>query len=302
MNDWSPDVAALQTFDDESWIRVERNFAGRLLAYVARRVPDLQAREDIVQESFLGAVRGIASFDPHYTFEQYLFGICRNRTIDYLRRRRTATLTSHDDEESRLLEEIVYDEETPSTVVQETDLRGQGRELLGQVLREWVQETWQAKEFRRLSVIEALFSGGWRNRDTWQRFELRDETSVAGIKFRALKRLREFAALRDPGTLVTALADQAQDGQTGLEVADVWREERVSCPARHWLARKVAGTLDGGPLSFVDFHIEEMDCPWCRANLDDLEAREETIEPLLERVRSSTAQLLRSKSVIRDEP
>ena len=41
---------------------------------------------------------------------------------------------------------------------------------------------------------------GWRNRDTWERFQLRDETAVAGIKFRALKRLRQLAAVRELGT------------------------------------------------------------------------------------------------------
>ena len=63
------------------------------MAYVARRVHDKQAREDIVQETFLGAVRGIDGYDPVYTFEQYLFGIgammakharCRPVTAVYL--------------------------------------------------------------------------------------------------------------------------------------------------------------------------------------------------------------------------
>ena len=59
-----------------------------------------------------------------------------------------------------------------------------------------VSSVQQQGEFLRLCVIEALFSGGWRNRDTWKRFELRDETAVAGIKFRALKRLRKALAWR----------------------------------------------------------------------------------------------------------
>ena len=86
MSEWTPDIARLTRFDDAEWLAVERNYCGRMLAYVARRVRDRQAREDIVQDAFLGAVRGIESFDPAYTFEQYLFGICKNRTIDHLRR------------------------------------------------------------------------------------------------------------------------------------------------------------------------------------------------------------------------
>ena len=70
MSDWVPDITRLQAFDDEEWSRVERHYAGRLFAYAARRVLDGGAREDIVQESFLGAVRGIQSFDDLFTFEQ----------------------------------------------------------------------------------------------------------------------------------------------------------------------------------------------------------------------------------------
>ena len=79
MTEWSPDVARLQAHDDAEWLAVERTYCGRLAAYVARRIPDRDAREDVIQETFLGAVRGIDDFDPIYTFEQYLFGICRNR-------------------------------------------------------------------------------------------------------------------------------------------------------------------------------------------------------------------------------
>ena len=87
MSDWVPDIPRLQAREDEEWLKVERTFAGRLLAYAHRRVGDRQAAEDVVQDTLLGAVRGIGDFDPVFTFEQYLFGICKNRTIDHLRRR-----------------------------------------------------------------------------------------------------------------------------------------------------------------------------------------------------------------------
>lgn len=299
MSDWCPEIARLQEFDDEEWLKVERTYAGRLLAYVARRVPDVQAREDIVQESFLGSVRGIGSFDDTFTFEQYLFGICRNRTIDHLRRRKSSTIHASDDDEDQVpFDDLVQEHETPSEIARDRDIQGQGRGLLRAVLRDWVQETWEAAEFKRLMVIEALFLGGWRNRDAWRRFELRDETAVAGIKFRALKRMRELAAQRDTaGLLIEALADQAQDGNTGLDVGSIWSDARVSCPARHWLARALAQTLSVGAHEFVRFHVDEMECDWCQANYDDLSGREEGLDTLLERVRASTARYLRSRTV-----
>ena len=47
----------------------------------------------------------------------------------------------------------------------------------------------------------------------------------------------------------------------------------------------------------MDFHLDEMTCPWCLANRDDLERSEDALEPLLDLVRASTARYLRSKTV-----
>ena len=146
-------------------------------------------------------------------------------------------------------------------------------------------------------VIEALFSGGWRNRDTWKRFKLRDETSVAGIKFRAIKRLKQLAAVRESGNDLLRYLGAAEEGDTRLldvDVRDIWRDQRLSCPGRHWLARRVADTLDEGPKGFIGFHLDEMKCPWCQANHDDLARidQDSELDVVMERVRESTLRYL----------
>ncbi len=301
MPDWVPDIPRLQDFDDEEWLRVERHYCGRLLAYVSRRVRDREARDDILQETLLGAVRGIPKFDTLYTFEQYLFGICHNRTIDHLRRQKAQTLPGDDDEETPpVVEVLATDEATPSRIARGRDLGRRAKEILGSVLKSWVQETWQQGEFSRLMVIEALFSGGWRNKDTWERFGLRDETAVAGIKFRALKRMRTLVQENDPrGEVLPYLAAGDGEAEFDFDVSQTWREQRVSCAARYWLGRMVVGSLPEGPAGFLSFHLGEMDCPWCRANLEDLRRIEDDpeLEPLLERVRASTLSYLRSRSL-----
>jgi RNA polymerase sigma factor (sigma-70 family) len=302
MTEWSPDLGRLQAHDDSEWLAVERAYCGRLAAYVARRIPDRDARDDVVQETFLGAVRGIGDFDRVYTFEQYLFGIAKNRTIDWMRRQKAATIGPRgEDDEAPGIETLATDSETPSAIVRKSDLARAGAELLLLVLKEWVQETWGEGEFKRLMVVEALFSGGWRNRDTWQRFDLRDETSVAGIKFRALKRIRDLARERDvKGELLPQLAAALEDSGTApaIDVGAVWREGRASCPARHWLARAAAGTLDDQPKEYVRFHLDEIHCEWCQANLDDLSRAdgEAGIAPVLEKVEASTVNYLRSRT------
>jgi hypothetical protein len=147
------------------------------------------------------------------------------------------------------------------------------QELYAEILREWVEETWNEREFLRLCVIEALFSGQWRNRDVWKRFDLRDETAVAGIKFRALKRLRQLAAVKESGNDLLRYLAATEEGDERLFDVDIralWRDQRVACPARHWIARLVAGTLEADAGLFIRFHLDEMKCPWCLANRDDL--------------------------------
>ncbi|NOT31454.1 MAG: RNA polymerase sigma factor, partial [Planctomycetes bacterium] len=301
MSDWVPDIARLQAREDDEWLRVERAFCGRLLAYAQRRTGDHQAAEDVVQETLLGAVRGIGEFDPVFTFEQYLFGICKNRTIDSLRRRKTRTLQLREGEEGpQPIELLACDTETPSAIVRGRELSARAQELYAEILRAWVEETWNEREFLRLCVIEALFSGQWRNRDAWKRFELRDETAVAGIKFRCLKRLRQLAAIEESGNDLLRYLGAAEEGDErlfDLDVRALWREKRISCPARHWIARLVAGTLEADAKLFILFHLDEMKCSWCQANKDDLSrvGKEAEIELLIERLRESTRHYLRSR-------
>ncbi|MEX1025532.1 MAG: sigma-70 family RNA polymerase sigma factor [Planctomycetota bacterium] len=299
MTDWTPDIELLRQRANEEWLRVERTYCGRLLAYAQRRTQDLQASEDIVQETLLGAVRGIGDFDPEYSFEQYLFGICRNRTIDHMRRKRARTIqVDEEDEEFRGFESYAVGDETPSAIVRGRELSLRAQRLFGDMLRDWVEEAWEAGEYKRLAVVEALFSGGWRNRDTWERFDLRDETAVAGIKFRALKRLRQLAAVRESGGDLLAWLASAEENQErllDLDVPAIWRERRVSCPARHWLARMAAGTLEPEPTDFLRFHMDELKCPWCQANYDDLAKKDEldAHDPWFDRVQETTRLFLR---------
>ena len=302
MSDWSPDIPRLQAREDDEWLRVERAFCGRLLAYAHRRVGDRQAAEDVVQETLLGAVRGIDDFDPLFTFEQYLFGICKNRTIDHLRRRKARTIQLREEEEGpNPIEHMARETETPSAIVRGKELSDRAQELYAEILREWVEETWNEREFLRLCVVEALFASQWRNRDVWKRFDLRDETAVAGIKFRALKRLRQLAAVEESGNDLLRYLGAAEEGDErlfDLDVSALWREQRVSCPARHWIARLVAGTLDEAAKPFILFHLDEMKCAWCLANRDDLSSagKEAELELLIERLRESTRRYLRSRS------
>jgi DNA-directed RNA polymerase specialized sigma24 family protein len=262
---WEPDVRRLQVRDDEEWTRVWKEFAPRLHAYISRRVFDGAAREDVCQDTMLGAVRGIAAFDSAYTFEQYLFGICRNRVIDHLRRI-CPRPSGEEDPQDAPWRPATSHAETPDRLAAEGELALLARLLVVNLMRICVREMRAKGKWRHIAVIEALFAGGWRNKDAWHRFELRDETAVAGIKFRFLKRMRELAlGATSLDRLVRAVAEAA-DGDpigVGFDVAQAWREGRVGCPGPASLAAFAAGELRGWERRFVELHLVDLACSAC---------------------------------------
>ena len=77
--------------------------------------------------------------------------------------------------------------------------------------------------------------------------------------------LRESAELRD------LLRDVLEQEDRGEHTAGaIWRRERVSCPTRDQLGGYLLGAGDPELLEYIRFHLEEIGCPYCQANLDDL--------------------------------
>lgn len=80
-------------------------------------------------------------------------------------------------------------------------------------------------------------------------------------------------------------------------VAGVWREERVSCPHPDVLRAYQMDSLPEGAAAFVRFHLEESQCPYCNATLEDLRVAEEEgherLEELRDRLMRSTIAALR---------
>jgi len=82
---------------------------------------------------------------------------------------------------------------------------------------------------------------------------------------RVEKALRESAELR---TLLAEVLDQEDRGEH--TAGAIWRRERVSCPTRDQLGGYLLGAGDAELLDYVRFHLDEIGCPYCQANLDDL--------------------------------
>jgi len=87
------------------------------------------------------------------------------------------------------------------------------------------------------------------------------------------ERSREVeAALREQSELRTRLS-QLMDENCGNEVAPgtIWRESQLSCPSREEWGSFLLGILDSEKSDYFQFHLETVECPFCRANVDDLQ-------------------------------
>ena len=196
------DIERLQAMDEAAWAALQEDYFRRIYFFVKRYVDNHQTAEDLTQDVFLGAVRGIARFDPAYTLEQFLFGIAKNRVIDHFRRHKMRLIPAKGDdgERSMIWLENMNSEDSPEpavSVVEDENARRR-KEVLGRILRDYVGELWEAGEFVKLQVLEYLFVLGGRNKDAAARFGIQDEKAVAGIKFRAIDKLRGLARQHDP--------------------------------------------------------------------------------------------------------
>jgi hypothetical protein len=84
------------------------------------------------------------------------------------------------------------------------------------------------------------------------------------------------AALRGNRELAKRLTKINGRRDAGVHsIGEIWRRHRVSCPTREQLGSFLLGTLDDEQTAYLHFHIQEIGCRFCRANLDDLKMQQE---------------------------
>jgi hypothetical protein len=85
-------------------------------------------------------------------------------------------------------------------------------------------------------------------------------------------------ALRESAELRARLEDVRQnraDGQLHT-LGAIWNRARLTCPSRQQLGSFLLDALDPALASYLTFHVEVVECPFCRANLADLKAQAQT--------------------------
>ena len=105
-------------------------------------------------------------------------------------------------------------------------------------------------------------------------------------------------ALRESEPLRHTLRTLIQERDRGEHsIGAIWRRERLSCPSREQLGSFLLQVLDTDQAEYIDFHIQTVACPYCQANLADLQALQKESAPQVQKRRQrffeSSAGLLR---------
>jgi len=82
MSQSQPDAALID--DPESWVD---HFGDFLYRFALSRVKDPAVAEDLVQETFLSALRGREGFKGHSELKTWLTAILKHKIVDYIRKK-----------------------------------------------------------------------------------------------------------------------------------------------------------------------------------------------------------------------
>lgn len=83
------------------------------------------------------------------------------------------------------------------------------------------------------------------------------------------------AALRIDPALAARLTDIATRRDAGVHsLGAIWRRHRLTCPSRSELGSYLLDVLPPDRRDYIRFHLEEVACRLCQANLDDLRAQQ----------------------------
>lgn len=91
-------------------------------------------------------------------------------------------------------------------------------------------------------------------------------------------------ALRDSSELRERLEQVRRDRPDGSlhTLGAIWRRNRLTCLSRQQLGSYLLDVLDPEQSEYITFHLEMIECPYCRANLADLRGKADAVAPAVE--------------------
>jgi RNA polymerase sigma-70 factor (ECF subfamily) len=111
-------IAKAQEGDLFSFDQLVKKYQKKIYFLAYRMVKNHDAADDIAQETFINAYSSIKSFKLGYNFYTWLYRICMNLSINYLKRQKFVIPESQFEEETSPLEKETTTEDPLSLLVQ----------------------------------------------------------------------------------------------------------------------------------------------------------------------------------------
>lgn len=104
------DVLGAQLGDEAAFMHLAERHHARLLHYVRRLVRDRGTADDVLQETWVAAYRGLRRLRDPERLRPWLYGIARNQALNALRREERARLDCVEDEVLEAIPDAAGDE------------------------------------------------------------------------------------------------------------------------------------------------------------------------------------------------
>ncbi|MFO0914927.1 MAG: sigma-70 family RNA polymerase sigma factor [Pirellulales bacterium] len=289
-------IAEIRRGNADGWAQLVDRYQGRLLAFARQQLRNPSECEDVVQETFLSFLQSVAKYREDASLETYLFMLVRRRIVDYLRRQGRISLSSCSLQESLADEgadlprvsELADRQDEASEIMMERERHKAQLQALHAAIKDVVQGLQTQERFRDLQVVELIFYAQLRNKQIAELLQM-DEKQVALRKHRMIERL---------GQRVGREGDASHVPLDDSLLTQAWEQLRPSCPKRTTLGKLVLGALDGPWKDYIQFHVHELGCRFCQANLADvqLEAQPDRPDPARQRILQSSIGFFRPES------
>ena len=173
--------------EPDAWNEFIARYEGRLLGFVARRVANQAAAEDLVQETFVGFLNSLPNYDPEQPLEGYLFSIAAHKLTDLLRhegRRPAMPLMTG---KAATTGTVGRGRAPAASSAAANGMAWKNRpgHAIGEMIVHWRRRG----QWERLQCIELLWVRGWSNKEVAARLGI-SEQIVANYKFETIARLR----------------------------------------------------------------------------------------------------------------
>jgi RNA polymerase sigma-70 factor, ECF subfamily len=90
-------IARVKAGDYEAFESLVEKYQGRIFRHLRKMVKDTSLVEDLLQETFLNAYKGLNGFEGSSAFSTWLFKIATNTALMFLRKNRGDTIEYDDD-------------------------------------------------------------------------------------------------------------------------------------------------------------------------------------------------------------